>query len=225
MAALKTGLGPADRSVVSGYLDAIRDVERRIHRAEIEPAKEVPTADLARFTGIPISYTEHARLMCELITLAFQADITRVATVLMVRERSESMFPESGVPDPIHSLSHHEDDAQKLARQAKLNTYHVGLFAGLLDALRSTPDGDGTLLDKSAVLFGSGMSDSNRHLPVSVPTIVAGGRMLGLRGGRHVSYAAGTPLANLHRALLDRLGVPVERLGDSTGMVPALSDV
>lgn len=217
MARLRSQLGPGDRATLASYIDTIRDVERHIDKAEQQAARDVPAVDVASFTGIPTSFATHAALMFDLMALAFQGDLTRVSTCLMVRERSDRVFPESGVPEPIHPLSHHEDDPAKLHQQALLNRYHVGVFATLLDKLRATADGDGTLLDRTAVLFGSGMSDSNRHSPRAVPTLLAGCHDLGISGGRHIAYPAATPLANLQATLLSRLGARVERFGDSTG--------
>jgi hypothetical protein len=217
MARLRSQLGPTDRATLTSYLDAIRDVERHIEKAEQQATRPAPAVDVASFTGIPISFAEHAALMFELMVLAFQADVTRVATCLMVRERSDRIFPESGVHEPIHPLSHHEDDPGKLQAQAHLNRYHVSVFATLLGKLRATQDGDRTLLDRTVVLFGSGMSDSNRHSPRAVPTLLAGGSDFGISGGRHVACPAATPLANLQATLLRKIGVGVPRFGDSTG--------
>lgn len=216
MASLQRRLGPADRVTVRGYFDAIRDVERHLQKSEDQATRELPAVDVAAFTGIPSTFTAHAHLMFDLLTLAFRADLTRVSTCLMVRERSDRVFPESGILDGVHSLSHHENDPARLDRQGRMNAFHVGVFADLLERLDGAPDGDGTLLDHSVVLFGSGMSDSNRHSPLGVPTLAAGGRGAGLAGGRHLKYPSGTPLANLQRALLEKIGVSVERLGDST---------
>ena len=225
MASLQQRLGPTDRATLGDYVDAIRDVERHIQKSEEQAARELPVVDVAAFTGIPSTFTAHAHLMFDLMTLAFQADLTRVSTCLMVRERSDRVFPESGIYDGVHPLSHHENDPARLDKQARLNAFHVGVFAGLLDRLRATRDGDGTLLDHTVVLFGSGMSDSNRHSPLGVPTLVAGGRGAGIAGGRHLQYPSGTPLANLQVALLERLGVAVERFGDSSSGPKLLSDV
>lgn len=227
---LQAQLGPSDRAVVDGYVDAIRDVERHIAATErraaenpLAPPSSVPVADISGFTGIPTSAREHAGLMADLLTLAFRADTTRVATLLLVRERSERSFPESGVTDPAHALSHHERDPEKLARQARLNAYHLGLVGDLLAKLRAASDTESSLLDRTVVLVGSGMSDSNTHSPLGVPTLVAGGRGLGVVGGRHLVCAPQTPLANLHRSLLDRVGVAVEHVGDSTGRIAELA--
>ncbi|MBM3779118.1 MAG: DUF1552 domain-containing protein [Acidimicrobiia bacterium] len=226
IAALQGRLGADDRREVEEFVEAIRGVERRIQKAEARPEAELPPGlDIARFIGIPETFEAHAKLMFELLALAFQSDRVRVSTVLMVRERSDRVFPESGVLEPIHPLSHHFEDPDRLEQQARLNTFHVRMFADLVGRLASIPALDGSLLDHTILLFGSGMSNSNLHLPLDVPTVVAGGAGVGLRGGRHVRYAPGTPLANLQVSLLARLGVAVERFGDSSGRVGMLSDI
>lgn len=217
LAALARRVGTADRATVAGYVEAIRAAERHISAAEQQSARDPVAADVARFTGIPIGYRDHARLMGELLALALQADATRVATLLMVRERSDRVFPESGVGEGSHAVSHHEEDPDRLAQQARLNAYHVGLAGEFLARLDATPEGEGTLLDRTVVLVGAGMSDSNQHRPVNVPTLVAGGRELGVKGGRHLRVSPGTPLANLQLTLLDAVGVRASRHGDSTG--------
>ena len=220
MAALRRQLGPGDQSTVNEYFDTIRDVERRIEESATsgDPAQPV---DISRYAGIPTTFGAHATLMFELLTLAFQADMTRVSTLLMVRERSNRVFPESGVAEAIHPLSHHQHDPAKLKMQTHLNTYHLSVLAKLLEMLDKTPDGDGSLLDHTTLLFGSGMSDSDRHAPYNVPTLVVGGPSI--RGGRHVQCPDGTPLTNLQLTLLERLGVPVEQFGDSTGSLARLT--
>lgn len=222
LSALGQRVGARDRATVDQYVDTIRDVERRISAAEQHARRDPDRPDVARFTGIPISYREHAGLMFDLMTLAFQADATRVATLLMVRERSDRVFAEAGVGEGSHALSHHEDDPVRLAEQAKLNAYHLALVAGFLGRLASAPEGDGALLDHTVVLAGAGMSDSNQHRPVDVPTLVAGGRALGIEGGRHLRVPAGTPLANLQVTLLNAVGVPATQHGDSTGPLPGV---
>lgn len=219
LASLGARVGSRDRATVDQYVETIRDVEKRIAAAEQHTRQNPDTADLARFTGIPISYREHAGLMFDLMALALQADATRVATLLMLRERSDRVFTEAGVGAGSHALSHHEDDPVRLAEQARLNTFHMGLVAGLLTRLAALADGEGTLLDRTIVLAGAGMSDSNQHRPVDVPTVVAGGRALGLGGGRHLRAPGGTPLANLQLALLEAAGVQTARHGDSTGVL------
>ena len=218
LAALGRRVGARDRRTVEGYVEAVRDVERRIATAERQAVHE-PAADVSSFTGIPISYRDHARLMGELIALAFQADATRVATLLMVRERSDRVFTEAGVGEGSHAISHHEGDPAKLAVQARVNAYHLALVGDFIARLAATADGDGVLLDRTIVLAGAGMSDSNAHQPLNVPTLVAGGRALGVQGGRHLRVPSGTPLANLQVALLAALGLTVTRHGDSTGLL------
>jgi hypothetical protein len=215
--ALQQRIGPGDRMKVSAYLDAVRDVERRIQNAERQIERELPVIE--RPAGIPDTYAEHAKLMFDLLVLAYQTDMTRVSTFLYGREASIRGFPEIGVPDSWHPLSHHANDPGKLAKIAKLNAFHVSLFAYLLDQLQKTADGEGSLLDHTTILFGSGFSDANSHDPLDVPTVALGPR---IKGGRHITYAP-TPLSNLQRTLLDMVGVPVERFGDSTGSLPMLS--
>lgn len=219
LASLGARVGSRDRATVGQYVETIRDVEKRIAAAERHTLQNPDAAELARFTGIPISYREHAGLMFDLMALAFQADATRVATLLMLRERSDRVFTEAGVGEGSHALSHHEDDPARLAEQARLNTFHMDLVAGLLTRLAAIAEGEGTLLDGTIVLAGAGMSDSNQHRPVNVPTVVAGGRALGLGGGRHLRAPEGTPLANLQLALLQAAGVEADRHGDSNGVL------
>ena len=217
-------LSPDDRDKVTQYLDAIRDIERRIQLAESQSAIELP--ELARPTGgIPDTFADHARLMFDLQVLALQTDMTRVITFMMSREVSPRTYPELGIPDPHHGLSHHQNRPERMAKLAKVNQHHIEQFAYFLDRLRSTPDGDGTLLDHMLMLYGCGISDGNRHLHVNLPILVAGGAGGRLRGGRHLKVAADTPLTNLQLSLLDKVGVPTEQLGDSTGQLTHLSDV
>jgi hypothetical protein len=163
--------------------------------------------------------------MYELLVLAYQCDLTRVSTFMYAREGSLRSFPEIGVSDAWHPLSHHANNPEKLERLARLQAYEMKMFAHFLSQLQSTPDGDGSLLDHTLILFGSGMSNSDQHVPLDVPTLVVGGPTLGLNANRHLRYPKGTPLTNLHLTLLDKVGVPVERFGDSTGEVNLLSDV
>ena len=212
---LQNALGQADRAKLAEYLDAIRDIERRIQKAEEQRDEELPL--VSHPAGIPGNYDDHAKLMCDLMVLAYQCDLTRVATFMMGREFSGMTYPFIGVPDAHHPISHHQNEPEKVAKVAKINTYHVTLFAYLLDRLRSTPDGDGTLLDNITMLYGAGMADSNRHVPNDIPIVLAGGGAGTLKGGRHIRYAKDTPLANLHLTLLDKFGVRMDRFGDSTG--------
>ncbi len=225
IAGLQRRLGSADQQTVDEYFDTIRRVEQHIARAETEADQAGPTADLSRFLGVPSSFEAHLRLMSELLRLAFQADLTRVATLMLVRERSDRAFPESGVAEAIHPLSHHENAPEKLAQQARLNRYLVGQFATILDALQASPEAGATLLDRSLVLFGSGMSNSNLHSSHDVPTLVVGSAPVGIRGGQHLRLPRATPLANLQRTLLAKLGAPTDRFGNSTGSLPAISGI
>ena len=217
-------LGPGDRTKVTQYLEAIRDVERRIRLAEAQSHRELP--ELARPSGgIPDTFEEHARVMLDLQVLAFQADLTRVVTFMMSREVSPRTYPELGIPDPHHGLSHHQNRPEQMAKLAKLNRHHVEQLAYFMEKLAATPDGDGTLLDQVLIQYGCGISDGNQHLHVNLPVLVAGGAAGAVSGGRHLRVAEETPLTNLQLAVLEKLGVPTEKLGDSTGVVKHLSGV
>jgi hypothetical protein len=218
---LQQKLGPADRTRVDQYLDTIREVERRIQQAEAETAdRHLP--DLDRPVGVPAAYADHARLMFDLQVLALQGDVTRVITFQLARETSNRTYTEIGVPDPHHPLTHHGNDPEKIARMAKINAFHVSLFAYLLEKLKSTPEGDGTLLDHALYLYGSGMGNPNVHDHVNLPILVAGGGAGRLKGGRHLKFADPTPLANLHLTLLERVGVRMDAFADSTGTIDEL---
>jgi hypothetical protein len=217
---LENRLGPEDRTRVSQYLDTVREVERRIQKAESETL-ENPLPDLDRPVGVPAAYADHARLMFDLQVLALQADVTRVITFQLARETSNRTYPEIGVPDPHHPLTHHGNDPEKIARMAKINAFHVSLFAYFLERLKATPEGDGSLLDHSLYLYGSGMGNPNIHDHVNLPILVAGGAGK-VKGGRHIKYAEPTPLANLHLTLLERVGVRMDAFADSKGRVDEL---
>ena len=218
---LQRELGPADRAKLEEYLTAVREVERRIQTAESDGAKnQLP--DLDRPLGVPASYADHARLMFDLQVLALQGDVTRVTTFQLARETSNRTYPEIGVPDPHHPLSHHGNNAEKVARMAKINSFHVSLFAEFVQKLKKTTDGNGSLLDHSLYLYGSGMGNPNVHDHTNLPTIVAGGGAGKMRGGRHIQYDKPTPLANLHLSLLNKVGAPMESFADSTGTVDEL---
>ena len=217
-------LGPNDRTKVTQYLDAIRDIERRIQLAEAQSHRDLP--ELARPSGgIPDTFEEHARVMLDLQVLAFQADLTRVITFMMSREVSPRTYPELGIPDPHHGLSHHQNRPEQMAKLAKLNQHHISQIAYFMEKLAATPDGDGTLLDQVLIQYGCGISDGNQHLHVNLPVLVAGGAAGRIEGGRHLRVAEETPLTNLQLAVLEKLGVPTEKLGDSTGVVKHLSGV
>lgn len=222
LASLKRELGAADRSKVDDYLESVREIERRIQKAEAE-AIERPLPDLDRPSGVPNSYADHARLMFELQILAFQGDITRVTTFQLARETSNRTYPEIGVADPHHPLSHHGNNPEKIAKMAKINAFHVSLFAEFLEKMRGTSDGDGTLLDHSLFLYGSGMGNPNVHDHQNLPIIVAGGAAGGVKGGRHLRFDKPTALANLHLTMLDKAGVDVASFGDSDGKIDELS--
>jgi len=221
IARLKRKVGATDRVRVDQYLATVREVERQIQRAEAGAAQNL-MPDVDRPVGVPAAFADHARLMFDLQVLAFQADITRVVTFQLARELSNRTYPEIGVPDPHHPTSHHGNSPEKLAKIAKINTFHVALFAEFLEKLKSTPDGDGTLLDNTVYLYGSGMGNSSLHDHENLPILVAGGAACGMRGGRHIQYKEGTPLANLHLTLLDRVGVQVDSFGDSKGKIDDL---
>jgi len=221
IARLKRRVGITDGVRVDQYLDSIREVERQIQRAETSTAdNHLP--DLDRPVGVPAAFADHVKLMFDLQVLAFQADITRVVTFQMARELSNRTYPEIGVPDAHHPTSHHGNDPEKLAKIAKINTFHVLLFAKFLEKLKATPDGDGSLLDNTVYLYGSGMGNSSIHDHENLPILVAGGSAAGLRGGRHIRYEKGANLANLHLTLLDRVGVKLDSFMDSTGKVEDL---
>jgi hypothetical protein len=221
LARLGRELGPADRAKVGQYLESVRDVERRIQRAEKDVA-EHPLQDLDRPVGVPAAYADHARLMFDLQVLAMQGDVTRVITFQLARETSNRTYPEIGVPDPHHPLSHHGNDPAKIARMAKINRFHVSLFAEFLGKLKATREGNGTLLDHSLILYGSGMGNPNVHDHTDLPILVAGGAAGGMKGGRHIRFAKAAPLANLHLTLLDKVGVRLDKFGDSNGKVDGL---
>ena len=218
---LQRELGHADRAKLEEYLTAVREVERRIQTAESDAARnQLP--DLDRPLGVPASYADHARLMFDLQVLALQGDVTRVTTFQLARETSNRTYPEIGVPDPHHPLSHHGNNPEKVALMAKINSFHVSLFAEFVLKLKKTTDGNGSLLDHSLYLYGSGMGNPNVHDHTNLPTIVAGGAAGKMRGGRHIQYDKPTPLANLHLSLLNKVGVPMESFADSTGTIDEL---
>jgi hypothetical protein len=218
IADLKRRIGPEDAGKINQYLDGVRDVERRLQRAEEQGDKELPLVNEP--AGIPITYGEHAKLMFDLQVLAYQCDLTRITTFMMGREQSSLTYREIGVPEAHHPLSHHDYEPAKIATMSKINTYHASLFADYLETLRSTPDGDGSLLDHMMILYGSGISDSNVHLHDNLPILLAGGGSGSIKGGRHIRYPNDPPLANLLVTVMDKLGVPVERLGNSDGELP-----
>ena len=216
-------LGPGDRVKVSEYLDSVREVERRIQKAEAQ-SDEGALPDVDRPAGVPAAYADHARLMFDLQVLALQADVTRVITFQLARESSNRTYPEIGVPDPHHPTSHHGNDPEKVAKLAKINQFHVSLFAYFLEKLAAVPEGDGNLLDNSLYLYGSGMGNPNVHDHVNLPIVVAGGGGGTVRGGRHIVYDEPAPMANLHLTLLDSVGVRLDSFADSTGRIDTLAE-
>jgi len=218
---LKKTLGPGDQRKVDEYLHSVRDVEKRIQRAE-RASVDGPVPDLDRPNGVPASYAEHARLMFDLQMLALRGDITRVISFQLARETSNRTYPEIGVPESHHPLTHHGNDPTKIAKMAKINRFHVSLFSEFLQKLAATPEGNGSLLDNSIYLYGSGMGNPNVHDHTNLPIIVAGGAAGNMQGGRHVRYKEPTPLANLHLTLLDKVGVRLDDFADSNGKMDEL---
>ena len=217
---LQRRLGARDRAKMDQYLEGVRDVERRIQKAEGQSAVSVVVEQPA---GSPATFDEHAKLMFDLAAMAWQADLTRVFTFMMAREFTSRTYPESGVAEPFHATSHHQRDPERIAKLSKINRYHVQTLAHLLERLRSTPDGDGSLLDHSTILYGGGLSDGDKHNHVNLPIAILGGGAGRLKGGRHVRLPQDTPLANVHLTLLDNMGIHVDRFGDSTGRIEELS--
>lgn len=218
MARLVSTLGASDRVRVGQYVEAVREVERRIQRAESQ-ADESALALPDRPVGIPETYDEHAKLLFDLLLLTYQADITRVFSLQLGREQSARTFPWIGVNEGHHGVSHHQDNPEKIAAIAKINAYHIQLLSYFVEQLAETPDGDGSLLDHSMVLHGSGMCNGNLHDHKNLPLVLLGGGAGRLRGGRHIKYAEMTPMANLLLGLLDKAGVPADSFGDSTDRV------
>jgi Protein of unknown function (DUF1552) len=215
-------LGSSDCSKLTEYLEAIRDVERRIQLAEEQSSRNLPVVERP-IGGIPATFEEHAKLMFDLQVLAYQCDLTRVTTFMMGHETTTRAFPEIGIPDSHHPLTHHGGDAEKIAKVIKINTLQTRMLAYFLDKLKSAPDGDGCLLDHSAILYGSGLSDGNLHLHDNLTAVLAGGGAGKIRGGRHRRYADKTPMPSLYGTLLDVVGIPLEDLGTSAGKLEPLS--
>ena len=209
---LQRRLGAADRSRLVEYLDGVRDIETRIQKAEAQSGKEMPVVNQP--AGIPATFEEHAKLMFDLQVLAYQSDMTRVVTYMYGREFSGRAYPEIGVPEGHHPLSHHQYDPDKLASLAKLNTYHVQMYAYFLDKMSKTKDGDGSLLDHTLLIYGAGMSDSNVHDPRNIPVMLVGGPNQGIKGGRHLKYDS-VSSANMLMSVMDKLGLPTDHVGSS----------
>jgi hypothetical protein len=223
VAQLQRDLPSGDRVKLTEYLEAIRDAERHIQKAEEQSARELPAVE--RPAGIPGTFEEHAKLMFDLLALAYQCDLTRVSTFMLGREVSNRAYPEVGVPEAHHDTSHHQNNPAKLVKLSKINKFHTRMLAYFVEKLRSTRDGDGSLLDHSLVLYGAAISDSNVHMHDNLPLVLVGGAAGQLKGGRHLRYPKGTPVTNLHVSLLDKLGVHVDNLGDSNGRLEHLADL
>jgi hypothetical protein len=212
---LIAGLGASDRTKLAEYLDAIRELERRIQTAEDQSARELPS--LERPVGIPATFGEHAKLMFDLQLLAYQCDLTRVVSFMLGHEQTNRAYREIGIPDSHHPLTHHGGDAEKIAKVIQINTYHTKTLAYFLDKLRSTPDGEGTLLDHSLIAYGGGLSDGNMHKHEDLPVLLLGGGAGRMKGNRHIQTPSGTPMPNLYMSILEMLNVPVENIAGSTG--------
>jgi len=223
VAELNKKVGSSDQAKLDQYLDAVRDVERRIQLAEAQSHRELPEVDQP--AGIPRTYEEHAKLMFDMQVLAYQTDLTRVITFMMGRELSGRTYAEIGVPDSHHPTSHHRDDPALYEKVTKINEFHTSLFAYYLNKLDDTPDGNGSLLDNTLMLYGAGMSDSNRHANTGLPLVLLGGGSGSVKGGRHLRYSKGTPISNLHLTMLDKMGLPLDKIGNSTNALNLLSDV
>ena len=218
LASLKRELGPEDQTKVDQYADAVRDVERRIEKAEQQSGLELPALEQPQ--GAPPVFEDHLALMLDLQLLAFQSDLTRVISFMLGKEQSARPYPQIGVPEAHHPLSHHNDVPELIAHMSKINRYHTQLFSKYLERLRATPDGDGSLLDHTTILYGSGISNSTRHSGDNLPLLVMGGGAGTLKGGRHLTYSGKPTMANLLVTLMDKMDVPVERVGGSTGKLP-----
>ena len=221
LARLKQRIGPSDKVRVNEYLDSIRDVERRIQMAESQNSRELPVVEQP--IGIPTDYAEHAKLMMDMLALAYQTDLTRVSTFMLAKEVSGRSYPEIGVADSHHPVSHHQDEPAKLERLHKINEYHFQQFAYLVDKLSKLPEGNATMLDHTLFMYGTGISDSNTHFHDDLPIALVGGQAAGIKGGRYIRYAKGTPLTNLYVSMLEYMGIAMEKFGDSTGKADRLT--
>jgi hypothetical protein len=221
---LQPGLGARDKGKLSEYLDGIRDIERRIQKAE-EQSATMKLPVMERPTSIPDEFDEHAKLMSDLMVIAYQTDMTRVVTFMLAREGSNRSYRSIGIADGHHSVTHHQNDPEKIAKTMKIDELHTRTFAYLVDRMNQTPDGDGTLLDHSMLLYGSSIGDGNVHTHHDLPLVLVGGTSAGIKGDRHIRYPEETPMNNLLLSMLSKAGVPVEHLGDATGQLAHLSEV
>ena len=218
---LERRLGVRDRMAVEEYLDAVREIERRIQRAEQNSAL-TPLPSMGQPAGVPDEYEEHVEMLFDMLVLAYQADVTRVSCFQMARELSGRTYPNIGVPEAHHSVSHHQLNPHNIEQYTKINTHHVSLFSKLIERMANTQDGDGTLLDHTIMLYGTGMGDGDHHTPYNLPVILVGGGCGKLEGGRHMKYEINTPFMNLGLTLLDKVGVHLDRISDSTGRLTNL---
>lgn len=214
-------LGPSDRRKIDEYLFAIREIEKRIEMTEKENREIDPGID--KPAGIPMTLSEYVKLMFDLQAIAFQSDLTRISTLMIGREGSMRVYPEIGIPDPHHPLTHHRNDAGWIEKVRQINHFHIELFTNHLKNLKSISEGDGNLLDNSMIVYGSGLGDGNRHTHHDLPILLAGRGGGTLKPGRHIRYEKGTPITNLYLTLMDSMGVHEEKLGDSTGRVSEVS--
>jgi hypothetical protein len=221
VASLQLQLGASDRQMMTQYLENVREIERRIQRAEQSQGDEDLSLP-ARPAGVPFDYEEHIKLMYDLMVLAYQADVTRVMTFMVSREVSNRTYPQVGVTDGHHAISHHQNRAEKMEKNVRIQTYNIGQFGYFLEKLKNTPDGDGSLLDHAVLLYGSNMSNSNAHDHFPLPNLVVGGAAGRMKGGRHLKYLDRTPMTNLLVSMLDKVGVKQESLGDSSGLLANL---
>ena len=222
MKSLLASLGAADRVKLSQYLDSVRDIERQIQLAESQN-RQLPL--MTQPDGAPATFTEHVGIMCDLLVLAFQTDMTRVFTFMLGREQNGRVYPEIGIADGHHGLTHHSGDPVKIAKVVKINTHQIGLLAKFMDKLKNTPDGNGTLLENSILLYGAGISNGNIHNHNDLPVLVLGGGGGQIKGGRHIVFDPSTPLSNVGATILDKMGVPFEKLGDANGRIKELTEL
>ena len=216
---LSKGMDSKDKARVNDYLENVREIERRIAKAEKQNSESTNYGAPEAPVGIPDSFADHANLLFDLWAIAFQGNITKVVSFMLARELSTRTYPQIGVPDGHHPVSHHQNDLQRMEMQAKINTYHMEMFAAFLNKLKATPDGDGNMLDNSMILYGSGMSNSNVHAHDQLPILIAGGAAGKLKGDRHIKVKNDTPLSNLLISMLDKAGVRTDHFGDSSGRI------
>ncbi|HKF69667.1 MAG TPA: DUF1552 domain-containing protein, partial [Vicinamibacterales bacterium] len=214
---LEKDLPAGDKRRLRDYLDEVREIERRVKQVDAQLSRNLDLPDAP--VGIPAAFEDHLKLMFDLQVLAYKSEITRISTLMLARENSNAVYPSTGVREGFHNASHHSNERKNMDQFAVINQYHVKMLAYFLEKLRSTPDGDGTLLDHSMILYGSSLSDGNEHNFDPLPIVLAGGASGRLRGGRHTRHAPHTPMANLLLTMLDKLGAHVDAIGDSTGML------